>query len=162
MMEPRISIVTLGVDDLDRATRFYEAMGLERNEKITEGVAFFQMGGMILALWPREELARDAGKEYRRSPPAIEFSQAGERRFGAEAPSNFSGVALAYNTRSEIEVFGVLERAEKAGGRVLKQAGRAIFGGMQGYFEDTEGNLWEVAHNPDFPLDAEGRISLPE
>ena len=60
-MEPRISIVTLGVDDLDRAVAFYEAMGLKRNGRFTDGVAFFQMGGLILALWPREELARDAG-----------------------------------------------------------------------------------------------------
>ncbi len=147
MMEPRISIVTLGVDDLDRAVRFYEAMGLERNEKITDGVAFFQMGGLILALWPREELARDAGLEEGGTKAAWE--------------RGFSGVALAYNTRSEADVAEVLARAEKAGGRVLKQASRALFGGMQGYFEDTEGNLWEVAFNPDFPIDAEGRISLP-
>lgn len=141
-MEPRVSIITLGVDDLDRAVRFYEAMGLERNEKITEGVAFFQMGGLILALWPREELARDAG---------IEVPGAG-----------FPGVALAYNTRTEDEVGLVLARAEKADGRILKPARMAFFGGMQGYFTDTEGNVWEVAHNPDFPIDAEGRISLPE
>ncbi|WP_163269703.1 VOC family protein [Chelativorans alearense] len=141
-MEPRISIITLGVDDLDRAVRFYEDMGLERNEKITEGVAFFQMGGVILALWPRDELAEDAGIR--------------ERKRG------FSGVALAYNTRSEAEVGLMLERVEKAGGRIVKPARRAFFGGMQGYFEDTEGNLWEVAHNPDFPIDEEGRITLPE
>ncbi|MGB3830855.1 MAG: VOC family protein [Mesorhizobium sp.] len=141
-MEPRISIVTLGVEDLDRAARFYEAMGLRRNRKIAEGVAFFQMGGLILALWPRDELARDAGVE--------------------NAAPGFSGVALAYNTRSEAEVAEVLERAAQAGGRIVKPAHRAFWGGVQGYFADTEGNLWEVAHNPDFPLDAEGRISLPE
>ncbi|MDZ5696916.1 MULTISPECIES: VOC family protein [Phyllobacteriaceae] len=141
-MEPRISIITLGVDDLDRAAEFYEAMGLERNQKITEGVAFFQMGGMILALWPREELAEDAGFQ--------------------ESRPGFSGVALAYNTRSEAEVGLVLERAEKAGGRVVKPAQRAFWGGVQGYFTDTEGNLWEVAYNPDFPIDEEGRITLPE
>ena len=140
-LEPRISIVTLGVDDLDRAVRFYEAMGLERNRKITEGVAFFQMGGMILALWPNEELAKDAGLQNQRS--------------------SFSGVALAYNTRSEEEVAAVLAAAEKAGGRILKRAERTSWGGTQGYFEDPEGNLWEVAYNPDFPIDAEGRISLP-
>jgi len=147
-MEPRISIITLGVDDLDRAARFYESMGLERNRKITEGVAFFQMGGMILALWPREELAADIANDN-------------SRQAYRERPK-FSGVALAYNTRSEEEVGSVLEQAEKAGGRVLKPAQRAFWGGVQGYFEDTEGNLWEVAHNPGFPIDAEGRISLPE
>jgi len=155
MMESRISIVTLGVDDLDRATAFYEAMGLERNEKITEGVAFFQMGGIILALWPREELARDAGFEA-----GVNWKRRG-RAVEGEVQQNFSGVALAYNTRSDAEVLEILEKAEKAGGRVLRPARRAIFGGMQSYFEDTEGNLWEVAYNPDFPIDAEGRISLP-
>lgn len=155
MMEPRISIVTLGVDDLDRAVAFYEAMGLSRHDKFTDGVAFFQMGGLILALWPREELAHDAGLqpggEWRPKGPAFE----------AEVRRDFSGVALAYNTRSEDEVHQVMEQAGKAGGRLVKPAQRAFWGGVQGYFEDTEGNLWEVAHNPDFPIDAEGRISLP-
>ena len=140
-MEPRISLVTLGVGDLARAVAFYEAMGLKRNERLADGVAFFQMGGLILALWPREELARDAGMD--------------------NARPGFCGVALAYNTRSKGEVAQVLAMAEAAGGRVLKPAARAAWGGMQGYFEDSEGNLWEVAHNPDFPIDAEGRISLP-
>ena len=162
-MEPRISVVTLGVGDLDRAVAFYEAMGLERHRKFTEGVAFFQMGGLILALWPREELARDAGKGYWgfASAAEIEVAEPGRTVVG-EARPDFSGVALAYNTRTEQEVGEILDKAEKAGGRVLKQAGRALWGGMQGYFEDTEGNLWEVAHNRDFPIDAEGRISLPE
>jgi len=146
-LEPRISIVTLAVDDLDRAAGFYEAVGLKRNGKITEGVAFFQMGGMILALWPRNELAADVGNDNR-TPSGV----------GDCAPS----VTLVYNTRSEGEVGHTLDLAEKAGGRIVKPAQRAFWGGVQGYFADTEGNLWEVAHNPDFPLDAEGRISLPE
>lgn len=141
-LEPRISIITLGVEDLARAIRFYETMGLERHQRYTDGVAFFQMGGMILALWPREELARDANVP--------------------SARSGFSGVALAYNTRSEDEVVAILDMAGKAGGLVLKPATRAFWGGVQGYFEDTEGNLWEIAHNPDFPIDEEGRISLPQ
>jgi uncharacterized protein len=159
MMEARISIVTLGVDDLDRATAFYEAMGLERHKRFTDGVAFFQMGGMILALWPREEIARDAGirRQRREGHEVIEVPQA-----VAEAARVTPGVALAYNTRTEDEVAQVLAMAEKAGGRVLKPAARAFWGGVQGYFYDTEGNLWEVAHNPDFPIDAEGSISLPE
>ena len=155
MLEPRISIITLGVDDLERASAFYEAMGLERNRKFPEGVAFFQMGGTILALWPREELQKDVGGEHWQR-------QGGIRLPGAEEPPVSANVALAYNTRTEAEVAEVLAAAEKAGGRVLKPAQRAFWGGMQGYFADTEGNLWEVAHNPDFPLDAEGRISLPE
>lgn len=140
-MEPRISIVTLAVDDLDRAARFYEAMGLVRHRGITEGVAFFQMGGVILALWPREELAKDSGRPAERTANAA--------------------VALAYNTRSEKEVSSVLDQAERAGGKVLRPAEKAFWGGTQGYFEDPDGHLWEVAHNPDFPIDANGNISLP-
>ena len=156
-MEPRVSIITLGVDDLDRAVAFYEAMGLERNQAITDGVAFFQMGGLILALWPREELARDAGVEA-----ATDWKRsAGGTLEGAVRP-DFSGVALAYNTRSEDEVGELLARAKAAGGTVLKPANRAFWGGMQGYFRDTEGNLWEVAFNPGFPIDEDGRISLPD
>ena len=140
-MEPRVSIITLGVLDLDRAVRFYQAMGLKRNEKITEGVAFFQMGGVILALWPRAELAKDVGMP--------------------DSKPGFSGVALAYNTRSEAEVDDVLAAAERGGGSIVKPAQRAFWGGWYGYFADTEGNLWEVANNPAFPLDPKGNISLP-
>lgn len=157
-MEPRISIVTLGVADLDRAVAFYEAMGLDRHERFTDGVAFFQMGGLILALWPRDELARDAGRSLQAD---IRVGKVGGTVV-SEARPDFSGVALAYNTRTPEEVADILDRAEKAGGRRLKPAQKAFWGGVQGYFEDTEGNLWEVAWNPDFPIDAEGRISLPE
>ncbi|MDQ6438240.1 VOC family protein [Mesorhizobium sp. LHD-90] len=145
-MEPRISIVTLGVEDLDRAVRFYEAMGLKRNQRVTDGVAFFQMGGTILALWFREELAKDAGLD------GLPLANVGTAR-----PAS----ALAYNTRSDDEVGAVLERAKAAGGAIVKPAQKAFWGGWYGYFADTEGNLWEVAHNPDFPIDAEGNISLP-
>ena len=141
-MEPRISIVTLGVDDLERAVGFYEQMGLEAGMKVPDDVAFFQMGGILLALWPREKLAADAGVD----PDG----------------QGFRGMALAYNTRSDAEVGAVLEMAVRAGGRIVKPAQRAFWDGWYGYFEDTEGNLWEVAHNPGFPIDAEGRISLPE
>lgn len=140
-MEPRISLVTLGVDDLDRAVRFYEAMGLKRNQSITEGVAFFQMGGLVLGLWGREQLSSDAGI--------------------AGGKGGFSGVSLAYNTRTEAEVDEILATAERAGGHIVKPAQRAFWGGWYGYFADTEGHLWEVAHNPDFPIAEDGSILLP-
>lgn len=140
-MEQRLSIVTLGVKDLSRATAFYAAMGLARNQAITDGVAFFQLGGIILALWPREELAKDAG-------------------LTADG-SGFAGTALAYNTRSDEEVDAVLADVERAGGSIVKPATMAFFGGRQAYFADTEGNLWEVAHNPSFPIAADGSIFLP-
>lgn len=140
MMEPRVSIVTLGVDDLDRAVRFYEAMGLKRHEGITDGVAFYQMGGIILALFPRAELAKDAG---------------------VALSAGFAAVALAYNTRAEAEVDEVLALAVEAGGTIVRPASRAFWGGRTGYFADTEGHLWEVAHNPAFPIADDGTIALP-
>jgi catechol 2,3-dioxygenase-like lactoylglutathione lyase family enzyme len=138
-VEPRISIVTIAVDDLDRMAAFYEAMGLERH-RIRDGVAFFQMGGAILALFPRVDAETDAGIAFGTAP---------------------SRVYLAYNTRSAEEVGTVLEQAEGAGGHIVRPAGRAFWGGWYGYFADPENNVWEVAHNPDFPIDADGRISLP-
>ena len=138
-MEPRISIITIAVDDLERMATFYEGMGLKRH-RIDDGVAFFQMGGAILGLFPRPSAEEDSG---------ITFG------------SGISRVYLAYNTRSDDEVDEVLRQAEEAGGRIVKPAGRAFWGGWYGYFADPEGNLWEVAHNPDFPIDADGRISLP-
>lgn len=140
-MEPRISIVTLGVSDLDRAVAFYEAMGLTRHQGVSEGVAFFQMGGMILGLWPRANLAEDAGVDPR--------------------GSGFSGISLAYNVRAREEVGQVLDAAEKAGGVIVKPAQEAFWGGWYGYFEDPDGHLWEVAHNPGFPIAEDGTISLP-
>jgi catechol 2,3-dioxygenase-like lactoylglutathione lyase family enzyme len=139
-MESRISIITIAVDDLDRMASFYQALGLERH-RIDDGVAFFQMGGAILALFPRATAEPDAG---------IEFGTASSR------------VYLAYNTRSDAEVDEVLAEAKSAGGRIVKAAGRAFWGGWYGYFADPEGNIWEVAHNPQFPLDDAGNIKLPE
>jgi catechol 2,3-dioxygenase-like lactoylglutathione lyase family enzyme len=138
-VEPRISIVTVAVDDLDRMAVFYEAIGLSRH-RIRDGVAFFQMGGAILALFPRVDAEKDAGIAFGPAP---------------------SRVYLAYNTRSDDEVGAVLDEAARAGGRIVKPAGRAFWGGWYGYFADPENNIWEVAHNPGFPLDAEGRICLP-
>ena len=140
-MEPRISIVTVATDNLDRAVRFYEGMGLKRHAGITEGVAFFQMGGVILGLFPRKDAEADSGITFANAP---------------------SAVYLAYNTRSDAEVDEVLAAAEKAGGKIVKPAGRAFWGGWYGYFADADGHVWEVAHNPAFPIDAEGNIFLPE
>jgi uncharacterized protein len=139
-MEPRVSIVTIAVRDLEIMVGFYEAMGLARHPGITDGVAFFQMGGAILALYPRKDAEPDAGVSFGAAP---------------------GPVYLAYNTRSDAEVDAVLAEAARAGGRIARPAGKAFWGGWYGYFADPEGNLWEVAHNPAFPIDAEGRIGLP-
>jgi len=141
-MEPRISLITLGVGDLARSRGFYEKLGWKRAVKEAEGVAFFQAGGMTLALWPRAELARDACV----SPEG----------------SGFRGVALAHNTRTKEEVDAVLAEAAAAGAALLKPAQEAFWGGYCGYFADPDGHLWEVAWNPGFEMREDGSITLPE
>lgn len=130
-MEPRISLVTLGVIDLQRSTRFYEqVLKLPRLETPPE-VTFFEMGKTWLALYPRNLLAADAGVP-------------------AEG-SGFPGFALAHNVRSEAEVDQLLAEVAAAGGRIMKPGRRADWGGYFGYFADPDGFLWEVAWNPHFP-----------
>jgi catechol 2,3-dioxygenase-like lactoylglutathione lyase family enzyme len=130
-MEPRLSFVTLGVADLERATRFYEnGLGLARLES-PPTVSFFELGKTRLALYPRTLLAADAGV------PA--------------AGSGFPGFALAHNVRSEADADRLLQEVVSAGGRIVKPAQRADWGGYSGYFADPDGFLWEVAWNPRFP-----------
>jgi uncharacterized protein len=138
----RATLITLGVSDVERATRFYETLGMKRGVKAAKDVAFFEAGGVVLAVWGRADLAKDAG---------VENSKPG-----------FSGVALAFNVADEPSVDAVLQAAAKAGGKILKLGGRAFWGGYTGYFADPDGHLWEVAHNPGFPLDQSGQIRLPE
>ncbi|MGB3502355.1 MAG: VOC family protein [Mesorhizobium sp.] len=139
-MQPRVSIITIAAGDVERLARFYEGMGLKRHPGFGNEVEFFQMGGVILALFARKDAEADAGVTF---------------------ADGVSRVYLAYNTRSEAEVGEVLAQAEAAGGRIVKPASRAFWGGWYGYFADPEDNLWEVAHNEAFPIDAEGNISLP-
>ncbi len=139
----RLSLITLGVADLKRAIAFYEALGLERKVKAAEGVAFFAMGDVALALYPRHELAADAG---------MVAGRAGQ----------FGGITLACNRASRAEVDATLIRLVAAGGRALRPAHPTSWGGYIGYVADPDGHPWEVAHNPGFPLDAEGRITLPQ
>ncbi len=138
-MEQRLSLVTLGVSDLARAVRFYEELGWRRGTK-EEGVAFFQMPGGVFALWSRASLAEDAGVK--------------------DTKSGFSGVALAYNTRSKGEVDAVLAEAQSAGGRLMTPAHDTVWGGYSGYFADPEGHLWEVAWNPFWTVESDGRVTL--
>jgi uncharacterized protein len=139
MMEQRLSLVTLGVADLDQSLRFYQALGWRRHNTHPE-VAFFQAGGMVLALWSRESLAADA-----HLPPS---------------GSGFRGIALGYNTRSREEVDAVLDEARAAGGTIPKPAEDAFWGGYSGYFADPDGHLWEVAWNPEWTIAEDGGISL--
>jgi predicted lactoylglutathione lyase len=141
-LEQRISLITLGVADLERSRAFYERLGWRRSMPNAEGVVFFQAGGMVLSLFPRDDLAKDA-----------QISAAG---------SGFSGMALAYNARSREEVDLVLAEAKAAGGKSVKPAQDAFWGGYSGYFADPDGFLWEVAWNPSFAIAADGSIKLPD
>jgi uncharacterized protein len=141
-MEQRVSIITLGVANLEGSRSFYERLGWRRGMTKAEGIAFFQLGGMALALFPRDELARDANI--------------------ADDGRGFSGISLAYNTRRREEVDSVLAEAEAAGAKGLKQAQEAFWGGYSGYFADPDGFVWEVAWNPFFEIAEDGRIRIPD
>lgn len=134
-MKPRITLLTLGVDDLERSVRFYrDGLGLPTKGIVgTEfehgAVAFFDLaGGLKLALWPRDSLAHDSG--VAKTPPS---------------PTDFS---VAHNVGSEAEVDQVMKQAENAGARLIKAAEKTFYGGYAGYFQDPDGHLWEVAYNP--------------
>ena len=140
-MTPKLSVVTLGVADIGRARAFYEALGFKASRDSNANVTFFDAGGVVLALFARCALAKDA---------AVEDSSPG-----------FSGVSLAWNVGDEAAADAAMARAVKAGARLLKPAQKAFWGGYQGYFADPDGHIWEVAHNPFWPLDADGRPQLP-
>ena len=142
-MEQRLSMVTLGVSDLGRSREFYERLGWRRSATKTEGIIFFQAGGMALVLWARDKLADDAG---------IDAGKTG----------GFGGVALAHNVRSRAEVDALLAAAAAAGAEITQAARETFYGGYAGYFLDPDGHLWEVAWNPGFPLGPDGSITVPD
>jgi len=134
-MKPRITLLTLGVDDLERAVAFYrDGLGLPTEGVVGRefehgAVAFFDLaGGLKLALWPRPSLAHDTG--LARTPPSA------------------TDFALAHNVSSEREVDEVMAQAERAGATIVKRAVKTFYGGYAGYFADPDGHLWEVAFNP--------------
>jgi catechol 2,3-dioxygenase-like lactoylglutathione lyase family enzyme len=138
-MEPRVSLVTLGVADLARAKAFYAALGWKTGAKPEDDVAFFQCGCMIVALWGREQLAEDSG---------------------VEDGGGWGGMTLAYNARSPEEVDAVIAEAEAAGGTILRPGAETFWGGYSGVFADPEGHAWEVAHNPHWAIGEDGSVSL--
>ena len=140
-MEPRVSLVTLGVANLARSRAFYERLGWRVSSASSDAIVFFQAGGMALALYPRADLAKDA-------------------RLAAEG-SGFGGIALAHNTRTRDEVDRLLAEAAAAGAAILKPAEEASWGGYSGYFADPDGFPWEVAWNPGFLLAEDGSLHLP-
>lgn len=140
-MEQRISLVTLGVADVSRARAFYERLGW-RGQEVEETV-FFQAGGIAVVLWGLEKLADDAGMH----DPGTE---------------GFGGVVLAHNVRARTEVDEVMAAAEQAGATVTRAARETFYGGYAGCFQDLDGHVWEIAHNPGFQLGPEGELTLPD
>jgi len=134
-MEQRLSVVTLGVADLARSRDFYARLGWKPVFE-NEGVVFYQAGGLVVALFPG--LAVDAGVEAEGRGPGL--------------------LALAHNVRTREEVDAVMAEAEAAGARIAKPAAEAFWGGRTGYFADPDGHLWEIAWNPAWPIDDEGRV----
>jgi predicted lactoylglutathione lyase len=139
-MEPRISLITLGVADIARARRFYETLGFTASAASNEHVAFFQAGGTALGLYGREALAEDAH---------------------VKNGGGFGGITLGHNVRERVDVDRVLAEAHAAGGAILKPAQDVFWGGYSGYFADPDGHAWEVAWNPHFPLAEDGTLALP-
>jgi len=138
-VEQRLSLVTLGVRDLERARVFYEGLGWTTGASPADDVVFFQVGGMIVALWGRGQLEEDSG-----------VADAG----------GWGGVTLAYNTRSPAEVDAVIEEARAAGGRIVREPAETFWGGYSAIFIDPDGHPWEVAHNPHWRIEDDGSVTL--
>ena len=138
-MDQRVSLITLGVADLEQARTFYEALGWETSSDPAQGVYFFQAGGMIVALWDRAELAQDTV---------------------AQDNGGWGGITLAYNTRSPAEVDAVLAEAEAAGAEIKRPGAPTFWGGYSGVFADPDCHAWEVAHNPHWQLADDGSVTL--
>ena len=141
-MKQRLNLITLGVDDMNASTAFFEGLGWTRSSASMDELSLFHLGGIVLALHPRKALAEDA----KLSPDS----------------SGFSGITLAYNTESEKEVDEVLNAAAQLGATIIKPAEKAHWGGYSGYFRDLNGHVFEVAYNPFWPLDENQIIQLPE
>lgn len=139
-LQPRLSIVTLGIQSLDRARRFYvDGLGWPLAPHSSESIAFVQMPGMMLALFPRDDLATDAGV--------------------AMQPVTVPPMTLAYLVRNETEIQPILNLASEAGGRIVMEPTRREWGGISGYIADPDGFLWEIAFNPFVTLGPDGAMA---
>ncbi|MCA1846089.1 MAG: VOC family protein [Actinobacteria bacterium] len=137
-MEQRVSLVTLGVADVDQARRFYEALGWS-GESPDGDVVFFQAGGMIVALWSRAKLAEDSV---------------------VQDGGGWGGVTLAHCVGAPVEVDAVLAHAEAAGATIGRPGAPTFWGGYSGIFVDPDGHPWEIAHNPGWVLAEDGTVRL--
>lgn len=141
-MRQKLNIVTLGVKDFERSIDFYQnGLGWKPSAASQDDIAFFPMGGVVLALYPREKLAEDI------TVPS--------------ESSGFSGVTIAYNAKDQAEVDAVLQTVASLGATILKPAQTVFWGGYSGYFADLDGHVWEVAWNPFFEFDESDNLLLP-
>jgi hypothetical protein len=141
-LDPRITLVTLGVADIAASTAFYEKLGWKKSSASSDKVTFFHMNGTVLGLFGRSDLAGDAGI--------------------ADTAPGFSGVALAHNLNSAAEVDAAYEFALSCGAKGVKPPQKVFWGGYSCYFADPDGHLWETAYNPFMPLGADGHMLLPQ
>ncbi len=142
-MEQRLSMITLGVADLETSKQFYEQVVGWNSAHGPDGIAFFDLGGIILSLYPHADLSKDMN--------------------GGEASSSnsaYHGFALAHNARSKDEVDGIFSRLKANGATIIKEPEEAFWGGYSGYFSDPDGHPWEVAFNPFWSILEDGRISM--
>lgn len=140
-MEQRVSLVTLGVTDLDRARTFYEDLGWLTDAEVGDDVVFFSCNGMILGLWDRDLLAEDS---------VVEDS------------GGWGGITLAHNVSAPEDVDAVLAEAEAAGATIARPPAETSWGGYSGLFHDPDGHPWEVAHNPFWTVEDDGSITRGE
>ena len=144
MKIPRVTLLTLGVSDLNKATEFYEAVLETPPNTSYEGVTFIELPGTWISLYPLEKLAGDISPDV----PVVR--------------SGFSGVTLAHNARSKDDVVKIIRRAESAGARVVKEPQETFWGGFSGYFADPDGYYWEVAGGPMFDFTENGKLKFKE
>ena len=139
-MRQKLNLITLGVNNLERSVKFYESLGWKKSPASVESLAVFPLGGITLCLHPREELAQDA------QLPNVK--------------SEFSGITLSFNAKSEKEVDEVLAEVKRHGATIIKQAQKVYWGGYSGYFKDLDGHVIEVAFNPHWELDVNDNLKL--
>ena len=141
-MEQRMSMITLGVADLERALGFYQEVVGWKSAEGPPGIAFFDLGGLVFSLYPHDQMAKDIG--------LADTSRA--------AP--YQGFALAHNVESATQVDAIFARLKDKGATILKQPEQVFWGGYSGYFSDLDGHVWEVAYNPFWTITKDGRVSM--
>lgn len=139
-MRQKFTLITLGVKDFQKALAFYEGLGWKKSEQSQETYALFPLGGMVLGLYPLQDLEKDTTLSHQQTA--------------------FSGLTISYNTTSEEEVDAVCDEVERLGATIVKPAQKVFWGGYSGYFKDLDGYLFEVAYNPFGQIDKEGNLVM--